>query len=420
MTNADIGIARPVLRPPRILLIAAVLMSLYQWLVLITTIPYPGKIGLDYNTLGTDWMVFYGAIRSVLDGHSALIYDGTRFTDFLNTAFADWLSRPLDFRPWTYPPDFLVFLLPFAPLGFLGSYVAFQIVSAGLLVVALRSFPLVRMAGGMAIAMVLLYPAVTINVISGQCTFLVAALIVGGFALLDSRPIWGGLILGLLTFKPQFCVLVPFALIAAGSWRALIAAAVSPLVMVGLSGLMFGWDLWIRWIPLVWSNVNSSNDLWIETGRMWGNSVYACVASLGAPTQVASAVQLVAIGVAIVAVVTALRSRLGAMERAAVFLAATVLAAPHSGLYDMVLLQIAMTFLLLARDPLRQPWMWSLAFVVWLLPTLGPPLLFGIGRLGPLVPIALVLVALFGARSGGAGDNEKAPEAEPYASPTSG
>ncbi|MBN9006194.1 MAG: hypothetical protein J0H40_12355 [Rhizobiales bacterium] len=49
--------------------------------------------------------------------------------------------------------------------------------------------------------------------------------------------------------------------------------------------------------------------------------------------------------------------------------------------------------LLLARDALRPPWMWSLA---------------------------LVLVALFGARSDGAGDNEKAPEAEPYASPTSG
>jgi hypothetical protein len=420
LTNADIGIARPVLRPPRILLIAAVLMALYQWLVLITTIPYPGRIGLDYNTLGTDWMVFYGAIRSVLDGHSALIYDGARFTDFLNTAFADWLSRPLEFRPWTYPPDFLALLLPFAPLGFPGSYVAFQIATAGLLVMALRAFPLVRMSGAVAIAMVLLYPAATINVISGQCTFLVAALLVGGFAVLASRPILGGLILGLLTFKPQFCLLVPFALIAAGSWRALIAAAVSPLAMVGVSGAMFGWDLWLRWIPLVWSNVNSSNDLWIETGRMWGNSVYACAVSLGAAPQVASVAQLVAIGVAIVAVIAAFRSRLGAMERTAVFLAAAVLAAPHSGLYDMILLQIAMVFLLLARGASRQPWMWSLAFVVWLLPTLGPPLLFGIGRLGPLVPLALIMTALLGTRSERAGDDEKALDAGPYASPTSG
>jgi hypothetical protein len=402
------------------MLIAALLIALYQWLVLITTVFYPGKIGLDYNTLGTDWMVFYGAIRSVLDGHSALVYDGARFTGFLNTAFADWLSQPLAFRPWTYPPDFLLFLLPFAPLGFVGSYVAFQIVTGGLLVMALRAFPLVRMSAGMAIAMVLLYPAATINVISGQCTFLVAALIVGGFAVLDSRPILGGLILGLLTFKPQFCVLVPFALVAAGSWRALIAAAVSPLAMLGVSGAMFGWDLWLRWIPLVWSNVNNSNDLWIETGRMWGNSVYACAVSFGAVPQVASAVQLVAIVAAIVAVVAAFRSRLGTMEKAAAFLAATVLAAPHSGLYDMILLQIAMVFLLLARGASRQPWMWSLAFVVWLLPTLGPPLLFGIGRLGPLVPLALILAALFGAEARSIRTADSEPDAGPRVSPASG
>jgi hypothetical protein len=422
LINADIAIDQPVPRPPRLLLIAALLMSLYQWLVLITTIPYPGKIGMDYNTLGTDWMVFYGAVRSVLDGHSALIYDGTRFTDFLNTTFAGLLSRPLEFRPWTYPPDFLVGLLPFAPLGFAGSYVAFQIVTGGLLVMALRAFPFVRMVGGAALAMVLLYPAATINVISGQCTFLVAALIVGGFALLPSRPVWSGLLLGLLTFKPQFCLLVPFALIAAGSWRAVVAAAVSPLVMIALSGTMFGWDLWLRWIPLVWSNVNSSNDLWIETGRMWGNSVYTCAVLLGASTRIASVIQLLAIGGAIVAVVAAFRSRLGAMEKTAVFLAATVLAAPHSGLYDMILLQIAMVFLLLARDTARQPWLWGLAFAVWLLPALGPPALFGASRLGPLVPIALILTALFGtgAWSIRSIDSETARDTEPCPSPASG
>jgi hypothetical protein len=53
-------------------------------------------------------MVFYGAIRSVLDGNAPLIFDGDRFTDFLNTNFAGWLSKPLEFRPWAYPPSFLL------------------------------------------------------------------------------------------------------------------------------------------------------------------------------------------------------------------------------------------------------------------------------------------------------------------------
>lgn len=108
-----------VLRPPVVVLVVGLVTSVYVWAILATTIPYPGRIGLDHNTLGTDWMVFCGAIRSVLDGNASLIFDGDRFTGFLNTAFAGWLSKPLEFRPWAYPPSFLLLLLPFAPLGFL-------------------------------------------------------------------------------------------------------------------------------------------------------------------------------------------------------------------------------------------------------------------------------------------------------------
>ena len=75
----------------------------------------------------------------VLDGNAPLIFDGDRFTDFLNTNFAGWLSKPLESRPWAYPPSFLLILLPLAPLGFFGSYVAFQVVTGALMALALRS-----------------------------------------------------------------------------------------------------------------------------------------------------------------------------------------------------------------------------------------------------------------------------------------
>jgi len=147
------------LRPPAVVLIPGLLMSFYVWLNLFTTIPYPGKIGLDYNTLGTDWMVFYGAIRSVLDGNAPLIFDGDRFTDFLNTNFADWLSKPLAYRPWAYPPSFLLMLLPFAPLGFFGSYVAFQVVTAALLALALRSSATTAVPASALFVVALICPA---------------------------------------------------------------------------------------------------------------------------------------------------------------------------------------------------------------------------------------------------------------------
>ena len=385
---------RGVLRPPAAVLIPGLALAFYVWLVLVTTIPYPGKIGLDYNTLGTDWMVFYGAIRSVLDGNASLIFDGDRFTDFLNAQFAGWLSSPLDFRPWAYPPSFLLMLLPFAPLGFFGSYVAFQIVTGALLAAALRSSVDAAIPSRALLVAALICPASAINAINGQAVFLVAALIVGGFSLLEQRPYLGGLVLGLLTFKPQFCVLVPIALVAAGQWRALLASGLSAFAMMIASGLIFGWDLWLRWFPVILENLVSPNEKWIEYGRMWGHSVYTCAVLLGAPARLASSIQLLATLGAALSVVIAFRSRLGMREKTAVFLAATVLAAPHSGPYDGTLLVIAAAFWLMAREAPLPLWCWTLAFMIWLLPMLSPPLLFPVARIVPLFPILLILLVL--------------------------
>lgn len=385
---------RNALYPPAVVLIPSLALSFYVWLVLVTTIPYPGKIGLDYNTLGTDWMVFYGAIRSVLDGNALLIFDGDRFTDFLNTAFAGWLSSPLDFRPWAYPPSFLLMLLPFAPLGFFGSYVAFQIVSGALLALALRSSAKASLPPGALLAAVLICPASAINVIDGQAVFLVAALIVGGFGLLDRRPYLAGLVLGLLTFKPQFCILVPIALVAAGQWRALLASGLSALALMIASGLVFGLDLWLRWFPVIIENLVSPNEKWIEFGRMWGHSVYTCAVLLGAPDRLASLIQLLATLGAAISVIIAFRSRLGTKEKTAVFLAATVLAAPHSGPYDGALLVIATAFWLMARSAPLPLWCWTLAFMIWLLPMLSPPLIFPVARIAPLFPVLLIVLLL--------------------------
>ncbi len=383
---------KDVLRPPAAVLIPGLLVALYAWVILLTTIPYPGKIGLDYNTLGTDWMVFYGAIRSVLDGNAALIFDGDRFTDYLNTTFAPLLSSPLDFRPWAYPPSFLVMLLPFAGLGFLGSYVAFQLATGALLARALLAST--AAPSPVLLVAVLACPASAINAIDGQAVFLVAALIVGGFGLLERRPFLGGLVLGLLTFKPQFCILVPIALIAAGQWRALLASGVSALAMMIASGMIFGWDLWLRWLPLIIENFISPSEKWIAYGRMWGHSVYACAVLLGVPARLASWIQLLAMFAAAVSVVVAFRSRLGTREKTAVFLAATVLAAPHSGPYDVTLLVISAAFWLMSRAAPLPLWCWTLAFMVWLLPMLSPPVLFPVARIAPLLPVLLIVLLL--------------------------
>src|SRR5271167_293261 len=70
--------------------------------------------------LGQDWMVFYTATRAYFEGDLALVFDGERLTRAINQQYGanGWLSSPLIFHPWLYPPFFLLLLLPFGTISF--------------------------------------------------------------------------------------------------------------------------------------------------------------------------------------------------------------------------------------------------------------------------------------------------------------
>ena len=375
---------------PSYLLLPALIGTFYGWAVLVSTFIRPGSIGLNHIAPGTDWMVFYGAVRSALAGHLQLIMNGDDLTAYLNRSFADWLSVPLEFRPWFYPPSFLVLLLPFAPLGLVGSYVAFQVASGGFLAAALDKGAADPAGSRYLIAAVLVSPAASINMVDGQCAFLVAALLVSGVRLLEARPILAGAVLGLLSFKPQFFLLVPVALLALDQWRSLIAAACSALVLAATSALFFGIDLWTWWVPQAVANLTSPDPKWVAYGRIWGHSVWACAVLLGLPDRLASLLQLTATAASAIATFVTFRSSLGADRRLAVLLAAAVLAAPHSGPYDATLLVVAVALWLVSEVKAPNRSHWLLGFGIWMVPLISPPTHVVAGRFAPLLTVALI------------------------------
>lgn len=382
--------ARRRIQIPLVFLPALAIAALFGWGILVSTFVHPGWIGLNHIAPGTDWMVFYGAIRSMLAGNLALILDTEAFTAHLNQSFASWLTAPLAFRPWFYPPSFLVLLLPFAPLGFLGSYVAFQAATAGLLAWALRNRAEQPQLTPYIIAAVLISPSASLNLADGQCAFLVAALLVAGIRLLGPRPLLGGAILGLLSFKPQFFLLVPFALLGLRQYRGLCAAACSAFALALASAMIFGIELWIRWIPQAFANLVSPDEKWLAYGRIWGHSVWACAVLLGVPERLASVLQLGAILSSAAATFVAFRFSLGTDSKLIVLLAATVLAAPHSGPYDATLLAVAVVLWLAASIDAPRLLDWLIGLGIWMVPLLSPAVYVPAGRLSPLLTIALI------------------------------
>ena len=186
---------------------------------------------------------FYALWSSAIvthDGAPSLNYDA----DALHLRQIALGMNPHEYNPFPYPPTFLLVLAPLGALGRAAAFLLFMSTSLALYVWA--------MAGGRALRWpwilgALCAPATGVTLISGQTGFLSGALMVGGLRLAASRPILSGILLGLLTFKPQLGVLVPIALVAAGLWRTIASAVVTVAVCMLASSLAFGFEIWPTW-----------------------------------------------------------------------------------------------------------------------------------------------------------------------------
>ncbi|HEY1610642.1 MAG TPA: glycosyltransferase family 87 protein, partial [Paraburkholderia sp.] len=167
-----------------------------------------------------------------------------------------------------------------------------------------------------------------------------------GMRLMGRRPIVGGVLLGLATIKPQICVLIPFALVAAGQWRTLIAASVTALLLVVASGLAFGWEMLPGWLHAI---ANHASYVERSVNQYLKPTVMATLTLAGVPLTAAYAIQAL-IGVA-VAVIVCLCFRRGADDMSiAALQVGTFLVTPYVLRYDMPMLANAVFLYVRRRE----------------------------------------------------------------------
>ena len=338
---------------------------------------------------GGDWMVYYNAVRAALEGHSRLLYDGVAFTASLNLRFSGLLAHPYSLHPWLYPPSYLLLLLPFGALPPALAGVVFLLTSFALMAAALVLLSEKRDDRPLYVLSALLSPAAAVVVWLGQNTFLTAALLIGGVALAKRRPLLAGILLGVLTYKPQFWLMVPIALIAARQWKTLAAALASAALLALGSLAVFGLAPWQDWLRLM-TAPSALFEHWQTLARLNGESLYACAMLIGASPLLANAVQLAGAALAGAAVWRCFRAPFPNDLRIAVLLAATIFAAPHIMVYDALLLCIAAAIFF--AHTLRHGADLGdsvIAAALWLSPLINPPSVFLTGLATPL------LVALF-------------------------
>jgi Glycosyltransferase family 87 len=227
----------------------------------------------------------------------------------------------------------------------------------------------------------------------GQNGLLTAALLAGALAALPRRPILAGVLFGLMVYKPQFGLLIPLALIAGGHWRTILAATVTVTLLVVITTLAFGIDIW----PAFFASSHIARTALLESGDVGWNkiqSVFAVARMWGGGIALAYAVATaVSLSVA-TATVWLWRSRADYALKAAALALGILLAAPFSLDYDLMVLAPAIA--LLTAGGLRRgfaPWEKSLLALLWFVPLIARTVA-GVTLIPLMVPVMLLAFAL--------------------------
>jgi hypothetical protein len=150
------------------------------------------------------------------------------------------------FFPFQYPPSFLLAVWPLGDFGYAEAQTLWTLTGLAALIAAgcICFAPPYRWFAVMAL---LAAPASLLNGVAGETGYFTAAILLAGFARLPSRPVAAGVIFGLLSLKPQLGLLIPFALLARGDTRAILAACLTAVALGAFACLLFPASLWADW-----------------------------------------------------------------------------------------------------------------------------------------------------------------------------
>ena len=126
-----------------------------------------------------------------------------------------------------YPPTYLFFTYPLGLMPYVAAFAAWMIVTLLLYLAAVYLI----VPRPIAILVALSPFPVFFNLYRGQNGFLLAGLMGLCLALMERRPRLSGVLLGLLTFKPQIGILFPFALLVSRKWCVVVSAVATSVVL---------------------------------------------------------------------------------------------------------------------------------------------------------------------------------------------
>jgi hypothetical protein len=251
---------------------------------------------------------------------------------------------PGDQSPFAYPPTFMLLLRPLSLLPYDTAHVVWLVGTLALFVWAVWG---TCSRSPLGVLGAIVAPASIVNIYCGQSGFLAAALLTAGIRLAVTRPVVGGLLIGLLSYKPQLGLLAPIALAAAGLWPAFRAATATVIALALAATLAFGWSAWPAWVSMLPAYSDWFDQRGPESFKFMP-TVMGNLQMVGVSLPIARGVQAIVAIAAAVLVARCFRRNPGRLAAAAL-LVGTLLATPHAFFYELPMVMAAVVLFIEAR-----------------------------------------------------------------------
>jgi hypothetical protein len=338
---------------------------------------------------GDDFINYWSGAFLAFHGRAAEIYNFVAFHTFEQS-----ITGPnIDPYHYSYPPVLLLLTLPLALIPYVP---ALGVWLVGTWYGFYRALKLTGSEGVLLLSLAI--PALFVNAAGGQNGALTAALLGGGLALVDRRPVVAGILFGLLAYKPHLALMLPFALIAGRRWLTVGVTGATVMLLVAASATAFGAHRWLEYE----NNLAMLRTLILEDGTgVWHRmvSVFVFARRLGAGVGPAYALQAAS---ALAAASFVVRSWLRddpAHIRNATVIVGTCLATPYLQDYDLVMGAFVVVWLQVeeGRSQIPAQWIRAAMAMILLVPLVAAPVGKFTGlALGPLfiVPVFALLMRL--------------------------
>jgi alpha-1,2-mannosyltransferase len=353
-----------------------------------------GLVDSAGHAIGADFTDPWSASWLTLRGGPSAVYDVADLWAVERFAVAD---PAVGFAGFHYPPMYLLVVMPLALLPYAWSLLAWTVANLAAYLAVMWKVDPEREALWLAIA----FPGALVNLTNGQNGFLTLALLGTALLMLGRRPLLAGVFFGLMSYKPQYGILVPIFLVASTSigeapsgityarWRAIGSAALTVLVFVAASLAMFGDKTWRAFF----ASINFTRHVVLEQGGSGFEklqSTFSAARQLGFSVNTAYGFQLVASLIAMAALICICRRTAKFELQAAALATGVLLATPYVMDYDLVVLALPIAWIALeGRRSGFLPWEKSLLVLVWMLPLFARSLA---GHTIPIAPLAMLLL----------------------------